>query len=75
VQVVEVGNRRDARAAPARPALEDIDLALLEVLDRFALEHRLRAGGGGWVADFQAGGGKGGREQQQEQGAHLKLIG
>ena len=70
VQLVEVRDRGDARAAPARPAFEDVDLALLEVFHRLALEHRLRPRGRGGITDFETGGGQGGREQQQEQGAH-----
>ena len=70
VEVIQVRDRGDARAAPARPAFEDVDFAFLKFFHRLALEHRLRARGGSGIADFQASGGKGGREQQQEQGAH-----
>jgi len=74
VNVVEVRDCGDAGAAPARPAFKDVDFAFLEFLHCFTLEHRLRARGGGGIADFQAGGGKGGREQQQEQGAHGERV-
>ena len=52
VELIEVWDGGHARAAPTRPAFEDIDFAFLESLDRFARDHRFGAGGWSDIADF-----------------------